>query len=68
MSKTILSRYQNRRKGLTHLKKGLGIRGFIQFMQDFGLNEGDYTKDRVKWLKEKSVDEIINNLKKRQQT
>jgi len=65
MSKTILSRYQNRRKGLTLLKKGLGIHGFIQFMQDFGLNEGDYTKDRDQWLKEKSVDEIIDNMKKK---
>ena len=63
MSKTALSRYQNRKKGLTLLKKGLGVRGFIQFMQDFGLNEGDYTRDRYKWLKEKSVDEILENMK-----
>ena len=32
-------------------------------MQDFGLNEGDYTRDRYKWLKEKSVDEILDNMK-----
>lgn len=64
MSKSVLSRYHNRRKGLSLLRKGLGIRGFIQFMQDFGLNEGDYTKDRDKWLKEKNVDEVLDNLKK----
>jgi hypothetical protein len=63
MSKTVSSRYQNRRKGLVLLRKGLGIRGFIQFMQDFGLNEGDYTKERDKWLKEKNVDEVLDNLK-----
>lgn len=64
MSKIILSRYQNRRKGLNILRKGLGIRGYIQFMQDFGFNEGDYTKDREGWLKEKTVDEIVDNIKK----
>jgi hypothetical protein len=64
MAKTVLSRYHNRRKGLNLLRKGLGIRGFIQFMQDYGLSEGDYTKERDKWLKEKSVDEVLDNLKK----
>lgn len=64
MSKTILTRYQNRRKGLKILKRGLGVRGFIQFMQDFGLSEGDYTKERKQWLTEESVDEVIENIKK----
>jgi len=64
MSEMTLSRIQNRRKGLTLLRTGLGIRGFIQFMQDFGLNEGNYTKDRDKWLKEKNVDEILDKMKK----
>ena len=30
----------------------------------FGLNEGNYTKDRHKWLQEKSVDALIKNMKK----
>jgi len=55
MSKIVLNRYQNRKKGFTLLRRGLGVRGYIQFMQDFGLNEGDYTKDKEKWLAEKSV-------------
>lgn len=59
-----LSRFQKRKKGLAILKEGLGVKEFIKFMQDFGLNEGDYTKDRAKWLKENSVDEIISNMKK----
>ena len=53
----------NRKKGNALPSKGLCVRGFIQFMQDFGLNEGDYTRDRYKWLKEKSVDEILDNMK-----
>jgi len=58
-----MNRSLNRKKGYALLSKGLGVRGFIQFMQDFGLNEGDYTRDRYKWLKEKSVDEILDNMK-----
>jgi len=63
MSKLILSRYQNRRKGLKILKHELGVLGFIQFMQDFGLNEGDYTEERKQWLVEKNVNAIIKKMK-----
>ena len=63
MIKTKISRYQNRKNGLNLLKRGLGVAGFIQFMQDYGLNEGDYTNDRQKWLKEKDVNTLINNIK-----
>ncbi len=63
MIKTKISRYQNRKKGLNLLKRGLGVAGFIQFMQDFGLNEGNYTKDRHKWLQEKDVDALVEKMK-----
>jgi len=65
MSNQLLTRPQARRKGMAALKKELGIRGFIQFMQDFGLNYGNYTKERKKLLTEKSVDEVIRNIRKR---
>ncbi len=64
MSKVLLSRYQNRRKDLKILKRELGVMGFIQFMQDFGVNEGDYTQEREQWLVDKNVDDVIKNMKK----
>lgn len=64
MIKHIKNRLELRQQGIALLKKQLGIRGFIEFMQDFGFSAGDYTKNREKWLNEQSVDEVINGFEK----
>lgn len=33
-------------------------------MQDFGLNDGDYAKERKQFLTEKNVDEVVRKIKK----
>ena len=52
-----------RRVGIDALVKSLGPIGMISFFQQFNLGEGDYTRDRHKWLTDKSVDEIYEKIK-----
>jgi len=65
MNKTNLTIPEIRKLGLKALRRELGVQGFIQFMQDFGLSYGDYTKDRNNWLKEKTVDEVVSQILKK---
>lgn len=44
--------------GLQALKRDLGPDGMIRFLQQFETGQGDYTKDRHQWLKEKDVKEL----------
>ncbi|MGD0093852.1 MAG: hypothetical protein ABSE73_28420 [Planctomycetota bacterium] len=58
------------RRGLDALARELGPDGLIRFFQIYGLGEGDYTRDRHKWLSNTSVEGIaakIGITKKRRQ-
>jgi hypothetical protein len=63
MNEKTLTRVEIRQKGISALQRELGIPGFIEFMQDFGLNAGDYTQERNRWLTEKTVDEVVHKIK-----
>lgn len=52
-----------RKAGLEALAKELGPVGMVQFLHFTETGEGDYTKDRKKWLNEKSVKEIVKQIK-----
>jgi len=53
-----------RREGLKALAERLGVVGVV--IQQFGRGEGDYTKDREKFLGDRSsVDELIEEIKAR---
>jgi len=62
MNNLILTRPQVREKGLAILRQELGIRGFIEFFQDLGLNRGNYTEERHSWLTERTFDEVISKM------
>ncbi len=47
-----------RRLGIDALVKSLGPIGMVRFIQQFDKGEGDYTKERSKWLGNLSIDEI----------
>ena len=49
---------QIRSAGLAALSRELGMVGMIRFMQQFEMGQGDYSKDRHKWLDQYSVDDI----------
>ncbi len=68
MNKISLTMPEIRKLGLKALRKELGVQGFVQFMQDFGLSYGDYTKDRNIWLTEKTVDEVANQILKKKKS
>ena len=59
---TSLSPQEIRRKGLEALAVALGPVGMIRFLQQFDLGTGDYTKERVKWLEDLTIDEIVDKL------
>jgi len=54
-----------KREGLKALAEKLGVVGMVRFLQQFERGERDYTKDREKFLGDKSVDELIEEIKAR---
>ncbi len=43
----------------------LGTAGLIRFIQEHSLGEGDYTRDRHKWLPKRSVSQLAADIKGR---
>ena len=54
-----------RKEGLKALVGRLDVVGAIGFLQQFEFGEGDYTKDREKFLGDKSVNELVEEIKAR---
>ena len=54
MNTMILTQNEIKRQGFNALQKNLGISGFIKFIQQFDLGDGDYTKERKKIAKKKT--------------
>lgn len=44
--------------GLEALREKLGVSGMLRFLEIYDSGSGDYTKDRHKILKEKTVEEL----------
>ena len=51
--------------GLEAVEKRWGTTGMIRFLRQFESGSGDYTKERAKWLKNDSVEQIVEAVKKR---
>jgi hypothetical protein len=48
----------------THiLFKKMGVVDTIRFLNQFSIGQGDYTKEREKWLGDISLDEAISQIK-----
>ena len=45
--------------GLDSLSRDLGPVGMVRFLQMFEKGQGDYTRDREKWLPDMDVDALI---------
>jgi hypothetical protein len=52
-----------RQKGYKALFDALGPVDMIRFIQQMSEGQGDYTRDRKKWLGNPSVNEIIQKMK-----
>ncbi len=58
---------QIKTEGLKALERQLGPDGMIRFLQEFETGWGDYTKERHKWLNEKSVEALAEKIVKKRQ-
>ncbi|MCJ7576855.1 MAG: hypothetical protein MUO91_00205 [candidate division Zixibacteria bacterium] len=67
MSKQTMSINQIREIGLEVLTKALGPVGMVRFLQQFERGEGDYTKNREKWLRGISLQSILRGIKRKHQ-
>ena len=57
-----------RKRGLEALAKALGPVGMVRFLQQFETGAGDYTKERLQWLKDRDVKSIVKDIKERRRT
>jgi hypothetical protein len=64
MADTMLTLEQVRRKGLELLFRGLGPDDAIRFLQLYDNGKGNYTEERHTWLTYKTVDEVMEDLKR----
>ena len=60
-----LSPSQIRKVGMEALTKDLGPIGMVRFLHFFETGIGDYTKEREKWLGEPSIQNIVEEIKKK---
>ena len=51
------------RRATRILFKEMGVVDTIRFFNQFSLGQGDYTKEREKWLADVSLDEAISRIK-----
>lgn len=49
------------------LTRELGISETLRFMMQFSIGEGDYTKERQAMLGDRTVDEIVEQMRQRRQ-
>ena len=54
-----------RRIGFDALRKSLGPDGMLRFIHQFDSGNGDYTKERNKWLDEYNVETIYKEISKK---
>ena len=59
---TSMSPNEIRNKGLEALSETLGPLGMIKFLEQFEIGDGDYTKDREKWLGNLELDTIADEI------
>lgn len=59
---------QFERYTLEVLLRELGVDGLARFLRLHRSGKGDYTRDRLQWQKDLTVDEIVASLNRRQGT
>jgi hypothetical protein len=50
-------------QGYQALVDSLGVVDAIRFIQHFSPGEGNYTEERHQWLKQKSLDDVLNDIR-----
>lgn len=65
MNQQTMNLNQLRIRGLEALIKALGPVGMVRFLQQFDTGAGDYTKERVNFIKQMSLEQIIKAIEER---
>jgi hypothetical protein len=56
---------QFERHALDVLRRELGVDGLARFLRLDRSGPGDYTKDRMQWQKELTVEQIVDSIRRR---
>ena len=56
---------QFERHALEVLRRELGVDGLARFLRLDRSGPGDYTKDRMQWQKDLSVEQIVDSIRRR---
>ena len=59
---------QIRKEGFEALVERLGVTGPILFIRQFDKGKGDYTKERRRFFKDLTLNEIVKEIKKTEKT
>ena len=59
---------QFERHALEILRRELGVDGLARFLRLERSGSGDYTKDRMEWQKDLSVEQIVDSIKHRRRS
>jgi hypothetical protein len=60
-----LSDEQFERHALEILRRELGVDGLARFLRLDRSGSGDYTKDRMEWQKDLTVEQIVDSIRRR---
>jgi hypothetical protein len=54
-----------RKRGIDPSLRELGPVGMAKFLQDREMGKGDYTKDRLKWQRGKTVRDVVQEIRQK---
>jgi len=54
--------------GLKALSRDLGPVGMVRFLQQFETGYGDYTAERHRWLGERTVEDLVQEIERQRKT
>jgi len=57
-----------RLRGLRALSRDLGPVGLVRFLQQFETGYGDYTAERHRWLGERTVEDLVQEIERQRKT
>jgi len=57
-----------RLRGLRALSRDLGPVGLVRFLQQFETGYGDYTAERHRWLGERTVEDLVQEIERQRKS
>jgi hypothetical protein len=63
MNPAVMTLEEIRLMGLKALSRDLGPVGLVRFLQQFEMGYGDYTAERHRWLGERTVQDLVQEIK-----